>query len=218
MRRAAFALIAALGLAPAPALAHPHEFVEAALTFRFDDRGLLVEIGVEWRYDPFTSMLILSDLGLNPAATDLPPDQAAALQGFDLDWIEGYNGDLWPWLDDRPLALAPPRGGPAEVIGGQVVSRHSRALPEPVDPRAGRLRVQVYDPEYYVAYTIAVPPAVEGGTCRARVYGPDIEAAQATLEAALAESAAAGAEDLELEFPMVGEHFADEVQLDCGAD
>lgn len=216
MRRAALTLALAAGLVPAAAHAHPHEFVEAALTFRLDDRGLLVEIGVEWRYDPFTSMLILSDLGLNPAATDLPPDEAAALQGFDLDWIEGYNGDLWPWLDDRPLALGPPRGSPAEVIGGQVISRHSRALLEPVDPRAGQIRVLVYDPEYYVAYTIAVPPAVEGGTCRARVYGPDIEAAQATLEAALAESAAAGAEDLELEFPMVGEHFADEVQLDCG--
>lgn len=218
MRRVALALTAALALAPASAPAHPHEFVEAALTFRLDAEGRLVEIGVEWRYDPFTSMLILSDLGLNPAATDLPPQDVAELQGFDLDWIEGYNGDLWPFLDDRPLELAPPRAGSAEVIAGQVVSRHSRALAEPVDPRAGQVQVQVYDPEYYVAYTIAVPPAVEGGACRVRVYGPDIEAAQATLEAALAEAAVTGAEDLELEFPRVGAHFADEVQLDCGAD
>lgn len=211
MRRLALAL----ALVPGLAAAHPHEFVEAALTLRLDAEGRLASIDVEWRYDPFTSMLILSDLGINPALTDLAASEAPELQGFDLDWAEGYDGDLWPVFDGRPLRLLPPVAGPAEVSGGQVISRHSRALSEPVDPRAGDVSIRVYDPEFYVAYTIAVPPAVVGDpACRARVFGPDLAAAQAVLEAALAE--VAGTEDLELNFPMVGEHFADELRLDCG--
>jgi polyphosphate kinase len=207
-------LLPVLILAPTLAAAHPHEFVEAALTLRLDDRGHLVEIGVEWRYDPFTSMLILSDLGLDPTATDLAPQDAPALQGFDQDWIEGYNGDLWPRLDDRPLELSPLVPGPVEVRGGQVVSRHTRLLAQPADPRAGDLNIRVYDPEFYIAYTIAVPPVVEGGAgCQGRVYGPDMEAAREVLETALAELV--DSTDLELAFPMVGEHFADELRVIC---
>ncbi len=210
MRRLALALAFVPGLAAA----HPHEFVEAALSLRLDAQGRLVEIGVEWRYDPFTSMLILSDLGLNPAATDLAGAEAAGLQGFDLDWIEGYNGDLWPSLGGVPLALGPPMPGPAEVRGGQVISRHRRALLEPADPRAGDLSIKVYDPEFYVAYTIALPTAVEGETdCAVRIYGPDLEAAEGRLAAALAEQA--GSTDVELAFPMVGADFADELRLVC---
>lgn len=206
-------LLPALILAPTLAAAHPHEFVEAALTLRMDAQGRLVEIGVEWRYDPFTSMLILSDLGLDPTVTDLAPQDAPALQGFDQDWVEGYNGDLWPSLGGAPLDLAPMVPGPVEVRGGQVISRHARPLVRPVDPRAGDLNIRVYDPEFYVAYTIAVPPVVEGGGCRARVYGPDVEAAQQILETALAELVDTA--DIEMAFPMVGEHFADELRLTC---
>ena len=207
-------LALALALVPGLAAAHPHEFVEAALTLRLDGEGRLTGIEVEWRYDPFTSMLILSDLGLNPAVADLAAQDAPALQGFDLDWMDGYNGDLWPLFDGRPMGLLPPVAGPAEVSGGQVVSRHSRAVAEPVDPRAGQVSIRVYDPEFYVAYSIAVPADVVGDTaCRARVFGPDLAAAHERLDAALAESA--GTDDIELAFPMVGEHFADELRLEC---
>jgi len=210
-----FALALSLCLAGAPAWSHPHEFVDAGLTFHLDSNGLLTEISVEWRYDLFTSMLILTDLGLNPASIDLAPDDAPDLQGFDLHWIEGYNGDLWPMADGEPLELEHPVAAPTTVEGGQVVSRHRRALSEPVDPRAVRVSVQVYDPEYYIAYTVAGVPAVDGDGCRARVFSADMDAAYAILEAAMAEVSDGGTIDLELDFPRVGKDFADEVQLDC---
>jgi ABC-type uncharacterized transport system substrate-binding protein len=207
-------LALALACVPAVATAHPHEFVEAALTFRMTPEGRITAIEVAWHYDAFTSMLILSDLGIDPSATDLAPEAVPELQGFDTDWIEGYNGDLWAEQGGLPVTLGSPIPGPVEVAQGQVVSRHVRPLPEPVDPRAALLRVRVYDPEFYIAYTVAVPPAVEGAPgCRARVFGPDLEAAHSTLEAALAE--VAGGDDMELNFPAVGEHFADEVVIDC---
>jgi ABC-type uncharacterized transport system substrate-binding protein len=209
------ALTLSLSLIAGSVQAHPHEFVEADLVFHLDSNGLLTDISVEWRYDLFTSMLILTDLGMNPAQTDLAADDAPDLQGFDLDWIEGYNGDLWTLADGQPLDLGPPVAQPATLEGGQVVSRHRRALLAPVDPRQAQVVVQVYDPEYYIAYTIAGSPRVEGADCRARVFTADMDTAFAVLEAALAEITASGEADLEGDFPRVGRDFADEVQIDC---
>jgi ABC-type uncharacterized transport system substrate-binding protein len=209
------ALPLVLSVLAGPVRAHPHEFVEAGLTFQMDSSGLLTEIVVEWRYDLFTSMVILTDLGLNPADSDLTADAAPELQGFDLDWIPGYNGDLWPMADGRPIDLAPPIAEPTTLEGGQIVSRHRRVLAQPVDPRAAEVVVQVYDPEYYIAYTVAGSPQVLGASCRARVFTADMDAAYAALEAALVEVTAGGETDIEGEFPRVGRDFADEVRIDC---
>ncbi len=209
-------LLALVALAAAPARAHPHEFIDVALELRFDTVGTLTEIGVEWRYDAFTSMLILADLGLNPAAEALSPEDEAVLAGFDLNWDEGYNGDLWPMQADTPLSLGPPVPETTTLDAGQIVSRHVRPVLEPVDPALGPLVIQVYDPEYYIAYTIAGQTIIDGSEdCRARVFVPDLSAANAQLEAALDELYAGGTFDLEADFPAVGRNFAEEVRIDC---
>lgn len=211
------AALLALTLSSAPARAHPHEFIDASLELRFDGSGALSEIAVEWRYDAFTTMLILADMGLNPAAESLPPEDEAQLAGFDLHWVEGYNGDLWPTQGDAPIALGPPRPVATTLNDGQIVSRHVRPVLTPVDPAAGPLVIQVYDPEYYVAYTIAGQAMIDGrDDCRARVFVPDLSAAQAQLEAVLDEMFAGGAGDIESDFPAVGQDFAEEVRLECG--
>jgi len=210
-------LAATLALPVAPARAHPHEFIDAALELRFDSAGALAEIGVEWRYDAFTTMLILSDLGLNPAAEALAPDELALLEGFDLNWDESYNGDLWPLQGEVPIALGPPRAVATFLEQGQIVSRHDRPVVEPVDPARGPLVIQIYDPEYYIAYTIAAQTAFAGREdCRARIFVPDLGAARAQLEAALDELYAGGVADLEDSFPAVGRDFAEEIRLECG--
>lgn len=209
-------LLAALALTAAPARAHPHEFIDATLDLRFDNTGALAGIGVEWRYDAFTTMLILADLGLNPAAETLPPEDEAVLEGFDLNWVEGYDGDLWPMQGDTPLALGPPQPVATTLEDGQIISRHLRPVLTPVDPKLGPLVIQVYDPEYYVAYTITGQTAIDGrDDCRARVFVPDMSAANARLEAALDELYAGGVTDVEENFPAVGRDFAEEIRVDC---
>jgi ABC-type uncharacterized transport system substrate-binding protein len=201
----------------APAQAHPHEFVEARLILRFATGGALERVGVEWRYDGFTSMLILSDLGFNPAAETLTPEEESRLAGFDTDWIEGYEGDLWAYLDEQRFRLGPPEGALARVEDGQIVSSHWRAVGAPVDPGQGALVVQVYDPEYYIAYTISHESKIEGrDDCRLRFFGPDLAAAEERLQAALDELMAGGASDLEAQFPAVGRDFAEEIRVECG--
>ena len=194
------------------ATAHPHEFVTASLTFRLNAAFQITEIGVEWRYDPFTSMLILSDLDMDPAALTLSAEDAAGLSGFDLNWIEGYDGDLWIWNGEAQVRPAPPRPGSVALEGGEIISSHWRAIDPPLP--ADELVFQVYDPEYYIAYTLD-QALVEGPqSCRARVFVTDLGEARERLEAMLDELYAGGA-DPEQGFPMVGRSFADEVVIDC---
>lgn len=210
------ALALAACLAAPVAQAHPHEFVEARLTFRFDAAGVLERVGVEWRYDAFTSMLILSDLGLNPAAETLSPEEEAQLSGFDTNWQPGYDGDLWPYFDGRPVPLGPPEEARARLEDGEIVSQHWRAVEGVVDPAAGELVVRVYDPEFYVAYTIGHDSRVEGRVdCRLRIFAPDLGAAEERLQAALDELMAGGVTDIEANFPAVGRDFAEELRFDC---
>ncbi len=211
-------LAAALMVAPvSTARAHPHEFVDVALTLGFDTTGMLRDIVVEWRYDPFTSMLILADLGLNPAAEALSEAEVGELRGFDLNWVEGFNGDLWPEYDDVPVALGAPIDGGVRLDDGQIVSRHVRALIAPLDPTVAALTLAVYDPEYYVAYTLA-ELGIEGrDDCRVARRAPDLGAAQAQLDAAQDMLDAALEGDVEGPLPSVGRDFAEVVTLNCAA-
>ncbi|MCC5970026.1 MAG: DUF1007 family protein [Pararhodobacter sp.] len=212
----AAALATAMALPAVTARAHPHEFIDAALELRFDADGALTDIGVEWRYDAFTTMLILGDMGLNPAAETLSPEEEALLDGFDLNWMEGYEGDLWPTQGEVPIALGPPQPVATVMEDGQIISRHIRPVLTPVDPAQGPLVIQVYDPEYYIAYTIAAQTAIDGREdCRARIFVPDLSAARAQLDAAIDELYAGGVVDIEEDFPAVGRHFAEEIRLDC---
>ncbi|WP_209425613.1 DUF1007 family protein [Pararhodobacter sp. SW119] len=207
-----------LACAATATAAHPHEFVEARLIFDFDGGGHLQQIGVEWRYDAFTSMLILGDMGIDPAAEALTPEEEAQLSGFDTNWIPGFNGDLWPYFAGDPLPVGPPQAASARLEAGEIVSQHWRRVEDGVDPAAGDLVVQVYDPEYYVSYTISHDSRIEGrGDCRLRFFGPDLSAAEERLQAALDELIAGGAADLEQDFPAVGRDFAEELRFDCTA-
>lgn len=215
-RRVTLSFALLLALSPLPAAAHPHEFVDARLTLRFDDAGALTAIGVEWRYDALTSMLILADLGLNPAAETLDDDDAATLSGFDTNWVEGYNGDLWPRQAGTEIALGGAEDGRAWLEDGAIVSHHWRRVLQPVDLTAEPLSIKVYDPEYWIAYTIAAHASFEGRSdCRSRLFGPDLSRAEAELQAALDELLAGG-QDIEANFPAMGAEFADELRIDCG--
>lgn len=220
--RAALVAGAAMALplaVPAPAMAHPHIWVDAGLEIYFDDQGRLAALRITWVYDEFFSMLMLSDLELDSGFSgELTPEDHAALQGFDMNWIEGYHGDVFVTLDGAAQALSGPLEWTSDLIDGQLVSTHLRALEERVAPEGAEVRIEVYDPTYYTAYRIVGTPAVMGRTdCRVRIFEPDWDAADAQLQAALDEMLGAGLDEFEIEadFPAVGRLFADEARIAC---
>ena len=63
-------------LNPGQAGAHPHEFIDTAITLRTDEEGRLGAIGVVWVWDDLTSMLIIEDLGMDSDGNVLEPGLA----------------------------------------------------------------------------------------------------------------------------------------------
>lgn len=211
-------LAAALALGgPGAALAHPHIFIDTGLRFAFDGQGRVTAVEITWVYDTLYSLSQITERGLDADADGrLTQDEAAALSGFDLQWDPGFAGDSYALLGAAPLSLSPPRDGSADYENGQIRSRHWRDLASPLALTDEPLILQVYDPSYYTAYKISFAPGLDGAPegCSAQIYEPDRAAADAQLEAALAEYAG-DASGAEADFPAVGAAYADEVRLTC---
>jgi polyphosphate kinase len=217
--RAVAAFAAALGAAPAGA--HPHIFVDTGLDMLHDGDGRLVAVRVTWTYDELFSLLLLEDLGLDADFDGILTEaEEAALQGFDMDWPEGYDGDLHVTAGGAPVGLGPPGGHSAELLaGGMLRSVHVRPLDRAIDPAAEAVVVSPYDKTFYTAYEIdPADVSTERADCVVEVFTPDLDAAYARLEAALDELAAEASDPLEpIDFPPVGDRFAEEARLTCGS-
>ncbi len=213
-------LSACLIAAGAPATAHPHVFIDTSLEFIFDDKGRVAAVKVAWVYDEFTSMLTLSDKGLDPDGDGkLTAEEEAQLSGFDMQWDADFAGDLYllDGVDGAPLALGRPEGWSARAFGGQIISTHLRHLSEPWTPGEKPLVAQVYDPTYYSSYTILGTPLLTGREdCAATVFEPDLGAAEKVLQEALGEYTADQSGLVEQDFPHVGAVFAEEARVTCG--
>ncbi|WP_434619665.1 DUF1007 family protein [Tabrizicola sp. M-4] len=206
--RLGLAMVGMVALA-GPAGAHPHVFMETALEVLRDAEGRAVSLRVTWTYDPFFSLVLITERGLDPDGDgSLTEAETAALQGFDMNWEPGFPGDTYAFAGGREVALSGPRDGVARYEGGQIVSSHIRDLAEPV---AGLLVVKNYDPTYYTEYTIREVVA-EG--CATEIIAPDLTEAERAMQAALAEIPADV--DIEMGFPEVGAVFAQEVRVTCG--
>jgi len=209
--------LVAMGVAQAgPAFAHPHIFIDATLEVVLDDQDRAIAVRIGWTYDDLYSLSIIADRGLDGDWDGaLTADEAAALAGFDMEWIAGFAGDTYALMAEDELVLGPPQDGGASYAGGKITSSHLRAFAAPVEIGAVPLIVQVYDPGFYTAYAIVGDPVLTGGSgrCSIEAWGPDIEAADEVLKAALAEYSAD--ESLEADFPAIGKTYAEEVRVIC---
>ena len=204
-------------LSPAPALAHPHIFIDTRYEVILNDRNEATALRIGWTYDDLYALLIFGDLALDPDGDGiLSPEEEGSLNGFDMKWIEGFEGDTYVLMDGQPLAISGPRDWTASWADGKLSSTHYRDLVTPVPVADVPLVIQAYDPGYYVAHVILPPAVVTGGTgCTAQVFEADLDAADTALQEALAEYAPGA--DVEGQFPAVGAKFSDEVRVTCAA-
>lgn len=206
----ALTLSVALGLAPLTAAAHPHVFVDTGLKVIVSDAGTVEGIEVSWTYDDFYSLLLLSDLGLdNDGDGQLDPNELVRLEGFDMNWIDGYKGDTLATRNGRELTLGPPQSRGVSVDKGLITSTHFRALKGPAEG----LVIKAFDPTFYTAYELSGAVTVTG-PCKADIQPADLDKAYTLVEELLYATPAAEAEG---SYPEVGEAFADTVTLTCGS-
>lgn len=197
-----------LSLAPLAGQAHPHVFIDTTLRAVVADDGTFTGLEVRWAYDDFYSLLIFADMGLDSDGDGrLRPDELKRLEGFDLQWIEGYEGDSYATNDGRPIALGPPQSRGITVEGGRIISTHFRSADAP----AAGLQIKAYDPTFYTAYELAGQVEVDG-PCTARIEPANLDAAYSRLEELLYATPETEATEY---YPEVGESFADTVMLSC---
>lgn len=206
---AGLALALAAMFAPGAAQAHPHIFIRTGLSLVLGEDGRPAGIEVSWEYDELYSLLVLEDMELDDDYDGkLKPEEAARLEGFDLEWIEGYEGDLYLTGPRGAVKLGPPQGRGTTLSDGKIISRHYRAIE---GAGAGPWVMQAYDPTYYTAYDLGEIAMPEG--CAFDIERIDLTAAQMALQEELAKIPP---EVTETEFPEVGADFADKVRITCG--
>lgn len=213
LRPAGLAL--ALALLPQHPAAHPHVFVEAQVSLVFE-AGAMVGVRLTWTYDDFFSLLLTEDLGVDPDGDMvLTPAEEAIVRASVLDWPEDYAGDLVVMAAGAPVPLGARTEADVTVTEGRIVESHLRLLAEPLAPGPGGATVQVYDPFYYVAYTVVGEIGLVGGEGCATAYAPaNLDAAYSLLDELLY---GRPVDEVEAEeFPMVGIAFADTVTVTCG--
>jgi ABC-type uncharacterized transport system substrate-binding protein len=211
--------LALVGLAAAPAMAHPHIFVEARVEFLTDDQGRFTGVAIDWTYDDLISLALLSDRGMDADFDGvLTAEELAKIQGFDMAWEPEFQGDSYALLDGIALALGQPVNVSASYSDARLSSRHSRMFAEPLTLAPGQLLVfQSYDPGYYTNYTVesAVVSGAPAGRCTVEVFAPDPDLADQRLKDSLAELTPD--QDAEMFFPAIGAEFAEEARVTCPA-
>lgn len=205
----------ALCLAPLPLAAHPHVFVEAQVGLVFQGQSL-VGVRLSWTYDDFFSLLLTEDLGVDPDGDMvLTPAEMAIVRASVLDWPADYGGDLHVTGPNGPVPLGERTQADVQVVEGRIIESHVRLLAQPVTPGDADVLVQVYDPFYYVAYSLVGQISREGGEGCDVAYAPaDLDAAYSLVDELMNGRPAAdvGPDD---EFPMVGVAFADTLTVTC---
>jgi len=204
-----------LMLAATPLAAHPHIFVNTGLAFIVNGQNRLTHVRVTWEYDELYSLLVTEDMGIDEDYDGvLDAEDTAKLTGFDMQWIEGYNGDLVASWTGQPLTLSGPSAPTAVMHDGKIITTHLREVEETPD-LAQTVEFRPYDGTYYTAYEVGLPVTIEGGdTCEVTLDEPDIEGALAMTQAELS----AIPQDFDMETAGLGDigaRFATKVELSC---
>ncbi|KGM87221.1 ABC-type uncharacterized transport system, periplasmic component [Roseovarius mucosus DSM 17069] len=205
------ALATALCLPAAPMGAHPHVFVDVALRFNADAQGHLTEVEVTWSYDDFFSLLILTDMGLDPDGDGtLTEAELDKLKGFDLvEWPEGFEGDLYMYQGETKIALDHPIPTGIALTNGRIIATHTRTF-GPV--KAEGLRIEAYDPTYYVAHSLAGPITLPKG-CVYTITEPDLDESQEQFRQMLSELTA----EEQYTGVEIGNLFSESLSVTCAA-
>ena len=194
---------------PSGLAAHPHVFVDTGLTLVLDDAQRVIAVEVTWSYDDLYSLLVMQDMGLDMDGDGiLTEEELAQVDGWDMQWIDGYEGDLYLTdTDGNPVALGSHIPLSTEVVDARLVSRHRRQLVEPVV--ANGLTLRAFDPEFYTAYDLTLGVDVPA-PCTATVETPEKGAAYAEAQ----EVMSVFPEDAE-DVPLLGHIFAETVSVSC---
>lgn len=133
----------------APALAHPHVWIDVRLTVAYDPDGRVTSLGMQWRLDELYSQASIAGLDGNGdglyAPSELHPLIDEAMQALE-EWF--YFLDVQ--ANGQRLRTKPARDYRAFLDKGHLVYAFTLPLDAPVRPDPDGLRLRVFDPSLYI--------------------------------------------------------------------
>lgn len=149
LRNAAVVVLGLLGSSQA-ALAHPHIFIDARVAIGFDDEGRVATIHNSWTFDSAFSVWMVQGLDVNGDG-DVAPDELQELANENMVGLADYG--FYTYAGDG-MAFHSVGDQVMRYEDNRVTLDFSVAAVAPQPPGA-RFELGVYDPEYYVAISVA---------------------------------------------------------------
>jgi ABC-type uncharacterized transport system substrate-binding protein len=147
-------MIAALAVGvPAAATAHPHVFVKAKAEVLFDAKGRIVDVRHVWQFDPAFSAFASQGLDTNGDGK-LSAKELAPMAKTNVDSLKAYGFFTWLTIGKRQIKFKFPDKYFLRVYNGLLTLYYQLPLATPTPP-GPNMTLEVYDPEYFVAFTFA---------------------------------------------------------------
>jgi ABC-type uncharacterized transport system substrate-binding protein len=138
----------------APALSHPHAWIETRSDVVFDDDGRITAINVEWVFDQWYSELAVEGLDTNNdgyySAGELHP-----LARENLIALKDYGYFVYARLGGKAVDYAEVSQYGMIYNSGSLMMYFTLPLAEPIDPFGGEFVYRIYDPSFFIAIDFA---------------------------------------------------------------
>jgi ABC-type uncharacterized transport system substrate-binding protein len=131
-----------------PAQAHPHVFIDNAVTFVFAD-SRITAFRANWIFDDVFSDQLLQQFDANHDGA-LDAKESRAMGDLVMNNVKAFHYFTYVWIDKKQLPPIAPKDFQATAKKGIVTFDFLVPLPKPIDPKTQLLAVEIYDHEFFV--------------------------------------------------------------------
>ncbi|MDR3494321.1 MAG: DUF1007 family protein [Ancalomicrobiaceae bacterium] len=149
----AFAIVGALLAAVRPAAAHPHVFVDARAELVFDTTGTLTAVRHVWRFDEAFSAFATQGLATDDTGK-VTREALQPLAKINVDALKDYDYFSFLHVAGKRYGFKIPTEYWLQMDGGQLTLFFTLPLMEQVKVSKRTLTLDVYDPGYFVDFTL----------------------------------------------------------------
>lgn len=142
----------------APALAHPHIWVDATAVVGFDAQGRAAAVSHVWRFDEAYSAWAVQGLDTDGDGV-LTEEELQPLADDNMDGLSQYGYFTFGSMGDTEIGFGHPSNARMRFEDGVLILSFTVTV-EPPSAMQGQLEIDVGDPEYYAAFTFEGADAV----------------------------------------------------------